>query len=321
MAQRERSEELVWVGGDVSKCSVDLAVLDGPSWSVPMTVEALEEVVSQLASRQIHLVVESTGGYEELVLAVFRRAGARVSVVNPKRVRDFARACGQLAKSDPVDARVLAHFGQAMRPRPQQPMDDQTLELRALLDRRHQLVTNRVMEKNRVKLAPPPVREDIRQHISWLTERIKRLDEQLAEMAELPRFESRARLMRTVPGVGPITVATLLGLCPELGSLDRKRIASLVGLAPFANESGAIKGRRRIYGGRARVRSILYLAAVVASRHNPPLKAFYERLVASGKAKKAAFTAVARKLLTQLNAIVRDGADWSLPAASENSCC
>ena len=321
MTQQQSSGEWFWVGGDVSKDHVDIAVLDGRSWRVPMTVEALEEVVSQLPASGVHLVVESTGGYEELASAVFRRAGARVSVVNPKRVRDFARACGQLAKSDPVDARVLAHFGRAMQPRPQEALDEEMLGLRAVLDRRHQLVTNRVAEKNRLKLAPPTVREDISEHIDWLTERIEQLDRRLAQMLELPRFEARARLLRSVPGVGPITVVTLLALCPELGSLDRKRIACLAGLAPFANESGGIKGRRRIFGGRARVRSILYLAAVVASRHNPPLRAFYERLVASGKAKKAAFTAVARKLLTQLNAIVRDGAEWSLPAASENSCC
>lgn len=321
MTQEEGSGETVWVGGDVSKDNVDIAVLDGPSWCAPMTVEALEEVVTKLPSRHVHLVVESTGGYEELVVAVFRRAGACVSVVNPKRVRDFARACGQFAKADPVDARVLAHFGGAMRPRPQEPMDPETRELRALLDRRHQLVTNRVAEKNRLQLAPPTVRGDIREHIAWLTERIGYFDELLADMVELPRFESRARLMRSVPGVGPITTVTLLALLPELGSLDRKRIASLVGLAPFANESGAIKGRRRIFGGRARVRSILYIAAVVATRHNPPLEAFYERLVASGKAKKAAFTAVARKLLIQLNAILRDGVEWSLPASQQNSCC
>lgn len=321
MTQEEDSREWLWVGGDVSKAHVDIATWDVRSWRVPMRAEALEELVLQLPASNVHLVVESTGGYEELVLAVFRRAGARVSVVNPKRVRDFARACGQFAKADPVDARVLAHFGRVMQPRPQEPMGGETLELRALLDRRHQLVTNRVGEKNRLKLAPPTVRDDIQEHIDWLTERIGRLDEQLADMVELPRFESRARLMRSVPGVGPITAVTLLALLPELGSLDRKRIASLVGLAPFANESGAIKGRRRIFGGRARVPSILYLAAVVASRHNPPLKAFHERLVASGKAKKAAFTAVARKLLTNLNAIVRDGTEWSLPAASENRCC
>ena len=321
MTQEAGSVETVWVGGDVSKDSVDIAVVDGSSWCAPMTVEALEEVVSQLPSRRVHLVVESTGGYEELVVSVFRRAGARVSVVNPKRARDFARASGQFAKADPVDARVLADFGRAMRPRPQEPMDLETRELRALLDRRHQLVTNRVAEKNRLQLAPRTVRDDIREHIAWLTERIGRLDQQLAGMVELPRFESRARLMRSVPGVGPITTVTLLALLPELGTLDRKRIASLVGLAPFANESGAIKGRRRIFGGRKRVRSILYLAAVVATRHNPPLRAFYERLLAAGKAKKAAFTAVARKLLTQLNAIVRDGVEWSLPPESENSCC
>ena len=315
MTQGQGSGKTVWVGGDVSKRSVDLAITDGPSWSVAMTAEALEEVVTRLPIQHVHLVVEATGGYEEPVVTVFRRAGARVSVVNPKRVRDFARACGQFAKADPVDARVLAHFGRAMRPRPQQAMDPETKALRALLDRRHQLVTNRVAEKNRLKLAPSIVRDDIREHIEWLTVRIGELDAQLAEMVQLPRFESRARLMRSVPGVGPVTAVTLLAMLPELGSLDRKRIASLVGLAPFANESGAIKGRRRIFGGRARVRSALYLAALVASRHNVPLKNFYDRLVAAGKAKKAALTAVARKLLTQLNAIVRDGVEWHLAAA------
>ena len=321
MTQEVAEEETIWVGGDVSKDSVDIAVLEGPSWSVPMIVEALDEVVTQLSAPRVHLVVESTGGYEEQVVAVFRRAGARVSVVNPKRVRDFARACGQFAKSDPVDARVLARFGLAMRPRPQEPMDLETRELRALLDRRHQLVTNRVAEKNRLKLAPEMMREDIAEHITWLTERIERLDKQLAERTKLPRFDKRAQLMRTVPGVGPITVATVLAYLPELGPLDRKRIASLVGLAPFANESGAIKGRRRIFGGRARVRSILYIAAVVATRHNPPLKAFYERLIAAGKAKKVAFVAVARKLLTQLNAILRDGVQWGVEPDAEYSCC
>jgi transposase len=286
-----------------------------------MDADSLEEVLNQMPSGSVHLVVESTGGYEELVVAVFRRAGARVSVVNPKRVRDFARACGQFAKADPVDAAVLAQFGRAMSPRPTEPLDPETLELRALLDRRHQLVVARVAEKNRLKLAPPPVRDDIQAHIDWLTSRIDHFDQMLEERLKQPCFDAKSRLLRSVPGVGPVTTVTLLALLPELGSTDRKRIAALAGLAPYANESGLIKGRRRIFGGRARVRSVLYLAAVVASRHNPPLKAFYRRLVENGKAKKAALTAVARKLLTQLNAILRDGAEWSNTPISENSCC
>ena len=320
MTQQESSREWTWVGGDVSKDHVDIATIDGRSWHVPMTVDALEEALSQLP-QHIHLVLESTGGYEELPAAVVRRAGGRVTIVNPKRVRDFARACGQHAKSDPVDAHVIARFGCAMQLKPQEAIDEETLHLRALVDRRYQLVTNRAAEKNRLPLAPPTTRESITRHIAWLTENIEELDRELAEMVERPRFDARARVMRSVPGVGPITVATLLALCPELGSLTGKQIAALVGLAPFANESGARRGRRRIFGGRARVRSILYLAAVVATRHNPPLRAFYQRLVAAGKAKKAAFTAVARKLLTHLNAMVRDGVEWSPPALVENSCC
>ena len=286
-----------------------------------MEAHAIDEAIGALPDGKVHLVVESTGGYEELVVATFRRAGARVSVVNPKRVRDFARACGQFAKADPVDARILAQFGRAMRPAPTEPLDPQTLELRALLDRRHQLVVNRVAEKNRLKLAPPPVRDDIQAHIDWLTERIDDFEQQLKTLLERPRFKDKARVVQSVPGVGTITTVTLLALLPELGSTNRKRIAALAGLAPYANESGAIKGRRRIFGGRARVRSILYLAAVVASRHNPTLKAFYRRLLDNGKAKKVALTALARKLLTQLNALVRDGVEWSQPDTSEYSCC
>jgi transposase len=259
------------------------------------------------------LIMEATGGYEQLVADAARARGLAVAVVNPRQVRDFAKATGQLAKTDRLDAQVLAHYGQALKPRLTLAVSPEDRELRALVDRRRELVEARTAEKNRRKqTTSDTVKGSIDDHIEWLDQQIGELDIEIeSRLQKSVALQERYNRLRAVPGVGKVVATTLVIHLPELGQLDRKQIAALVGLAPLARDSGSVRGRRLIWAGRAQARSLMFMAALAASRHNPPLRAFYERLLAHGKPKKAALTAVARKLLTMLNAILRDQTAWS----------
>ena len=309
-----RKRQTQWIGVDVSKDAIDVAVGSASVARVARTVDALQAWAVTLP-RAAHVVLEATGGYEQYVVAALRGHGIAVSVVNPRQVRDFAKATGQLAKTDRIDARVLAHFGTAVQPRITVALATDVQELRALLDRRRQLVDARTAEKNRRKQAPATIIGSIDDHIEWLDQQIDVIDRAIADVvqAHVDLSEAVARL-QTAPGIGRIVATTLLTHLPELGRLDRKRIAALAGLAPFARESGQCRGRRAIWGGRSEARAMLFLAARVAARGDTPLRAFYERLLAHGKSKKAAFAAVARKLLTMVNAMTRDRRPWQ-PAA------
>jgi transposase len=265
----------------------------------------LQEIAPQL------IVLEATGGYQRTVVAVLAAAGLPVVVVNPRQARDFAKATGQLAKTDRLDARALAHFADAVRPAPRPLPDAQTEELRALLARRRQLVAMRTAEQNRLGSAPPPLQADIQAHITWVTERLAALDNDLdTTLRASPVWREREALLRSVPGIGPVCARTLLFDLPELGTLSRQRLAALVGVAPFHRDSGTLRGTRAVWGGRAQVRTVLYMSTLVAVRYNPVLKAFYERLRAAGKAAKVALTACMRKLLTILNAMVKHKTRW-----------
>jgi transposase len=260
---------------------------------------------------RLHVIVEATGGFEAVVAEVCDAESVTYSIVNPLRVRQFAKATGRLAKTDRVDAEVLSAFGQATRPRPSRPLPPEKARLRALVERRRDLIQLRTAEKNRLPQAPKETRESVQAHIAWLDYAISELDRLVdTALRDVQELHQAAQRMRSIKGVGPVTAATILALLPELGTLDRRQIAALVGLAPFANESGPRRGHRRIYGGRAAVRSVLYMSALVASRSNPTFKAAYQRLIAANKPQKVALTAVARKLLTVLNAMARDGSSW-----------
>jgi transposase len=235
------------------------------------------------------------------------------AVVNPRQVREFARATGRLAKTDAIDAQVLAQFGEAVRPELRPFPDAATQELSALLARRRQLVGMLTAEKNRLRTAAKAVRADVQEHIRWLERRLSDLDGQLAQsIRSSPSWRERDNLLKSTPGVGPVLSVTLLAELPELGTLGRKEIAALVGVAPLNWDSGHLRGKRRVWGGRSRVRAALYMAALVAARRNPVLRAFYERLVEAGKPKKVALTACMHKLLTILNAMIRHRTPWSV---------
>ena len=257
------------------------------------------------------IVLEATGGFQRAVVAALAAAGLPVVVVNPRQTRDFAKATGQLAKTDALDARALAHFAEAVRPTPRPLPSAQEADLRALLARRRQLVAMRTAEVNRLSSAPPPVQADLAAHIAWLEQRLATLDETLdTTLRASPVWRERDTLYRSVPGIGPVSARTLLLDLPELGTLSRQRIAALAGVAPFNRDSGTMRGRRAIWGGRAPLRATLYMATLVAVRHNPVLQACYERLLAAGKAKKVALVACMRKLLTILNAMVKHQTPW-----------
>lgn len=313
MTRPESSADRVFVGVDVSKRYLDICVHGaGDSQRIERTEPALREWLGDQTA--LHLIVEATGGYEQLVADVCDSRGVRYSIVNAARIRHFARATGRLAKNDVIDAAVLAHFGAMVQPAPTVRPSAEVLALRALVERRADLVAQRTAEKNRREHLSGAALQSLERHMDWLDGEIRRLDKDIsAELRSDDALRSKADSLQSVPGVGPVVATTLLALLPELGHLDRRAIAALVGLAPWTNESGPRKGPRRLWGGRAAVRTILYMAAVSASRWNPPLKALYDRLLERGKPKKLALIAVARKLLTFLNAIARDQSGWQLP--------
>ena len=300
-------------GVDVSKARLDCFVLPAEqAWSVSNADEAMQGLAERLRQLQVQLVVmEATGGYETRVATFLGGAGFRVAVVNPRQVRHFAKALNKLAKTDRIDARVLAEFGLRVEPQIRPLPDKETRELAELVSRRTQLVSMRTQEKNRLEGTTGAMRERIKVHIRWLDEEIAKLDvETTAGLRASQAWCARRELLLAVPGMGPQTALALIVQLPELGQLDRRTIAALAGVAPLNADSGTHQGKRFTWGGRKPVRTALYMAAMSAKRHNPVIRAFYERLRAAGKPLKVAMVACMRKLLTILNAMVKHQTPW-----------
>lgn len=309
----------VYVGIDVSKAQLDIGVRPtNERWQVENSLEGIEELVKKLVKFAPALIVlEATGGYEMAAAATLAGAGLPVAVVNPRQVRDFAKSLGRLAKTDKIDAHVLARFGEAVRPEPRALPDEQTQQLQALLTRRRQIIEMLVAEKNRMRLAHKGVMAGLTEHIAWLEKRLDELDKDLHDLLKnSPIWREKDDLLRSVPGVGPVLATTLLAELPELGLLNRKKIAALVGVAPFNCDSGKMHGKRAIWGGRASVRAVLYMATLSATRCNPVIRTFYDRLIQAGKEAKVALTACMRKLLTILNTMIHNHTPWKSALAS-----
>ena len=307
-------QEAIYVGIDVAKAQLDVAVRPTDDrWVVPNDDAGIRQLMSQLTALEPALVVlEATGGLELSIVAALAAEESPVVVVNPRQVRDFAKATGKLAKTDALDAAVLAHFAEAVRP-PVRPLRGaETQDLNSLTARRHQVMTMLVSEKNRLSAATTvAVRPRIEAHIAWLQRELDDLDKSLREtLRKSPVWREKDDLLRTVPGVGEQLSLTLLAYLPELGTLDRRQVAALVGVAPFNRDSGTLRGRRTVWGGRARIRAVLYMGALAASRYNPIIRDFYQRLVAAGKPKKLALTACMRKLLVILNSMLKHRSPW-----------
>jgi len=305
---------MAYVGIDVSKDRLDVHVLpEGLSFAVARNGQGLADLIARLGPLAPDLIgVEATGGFETIVAAALAGAGLRLVVVNPAQVRHYAKAVGQRAKTDPIDAAMIARFVEATKPEPRPLPDEATQLLSDLVARRRQIIEMIVAERNRERrTAVKRIKKSILRLIAALEKELASVDEDIdAGVRGSPAWRATEDLLASAPGVGPITARTLIADLPELGRLDAKRIASLAGLAPFTRQSGQWKGQSKIAGGRRTVRSALFLAALVASRYNPVLKAFRDRLIAAGKPKMVAAIAVARKLLTILNAIVRDQKPW-----------
>jgi transposase len=301
-----------YVGIDVSQATLDVALEGGATWQVANDGPGVAALVAQLTAAAVALVVlEATGVYHHCVTSALAAAGLPVAVVNPRQVRDFARSTGQLAKTDRLDAQVLARFAAVVQPAVRPLPEAATQELRVLLDRRRQLIDMLVAEKNRALVARRAVQPSLRKHIGYLTREIAATERALdTQIRASPVWRETDDLLRSTPGVGPQTALTLIADLPELGQLDRRQIAALAGLAPLAHDSGTQRGRRHCWGGRAKVRTVLFMATVAATRCNPVIRAFYLRLRAAGKPTKVALTACMRRLLTILNTMVKNNERW-----------
>jgi len=306
-------EQKKFVGVDVSKASLDVAV---DSKKAVFTVANDQHGVDELAQklREIDpalIVFEATGGYELLAASSLVQAGLPVAIVNPRQVRDFAKSLGVLAKTDAIDARVIARFAAAVKPDRRAIKDGLASELTALVARRRQIVEMMVAEQNRLEKANTCNRKDIKDHIRWLEKRLEKIETHIGKtIKNSPIWRCKDNILQSMNGIGPVTSAALISDLPELGQLSRKKIAKLVGLAPLNRDSGKFHGRRKIWGGRAQVRAALYMGTLAAVRYNPPIKAFYQRLIAAGKCHKVAITACMRKMLIILNAMLRDQTLW-----------
>jgi transposase len=313
----------VYAGVDVSKDQLDVCVRRGEPQShdeddvfvVTHDDAGIDILVSRLVEEcSVLVILEATGGFERGVVGALAGAGLAVVVVNPRQVRDFARATGRLAKTDKIDAYVLARFAEAVRPNPRPLPDGEIRALQGILARRRQLLGMLTAENNRLPTATKPVAKRIAAHIRWLEKELSRTDGDLDEaIKSSPALSENEALLRSVPGVGPVLARTLLAEVPELGTLTHKRLAALIGIAPLNRDSGTLRGRRSIWGGRAEVRAALYMGALVAARRNPAIKEFYERLLAAGKPKKVALVACMRKLLSILNAVLKHHTPWRSP--------
>jgi len=302
-----------FVGIDVSQEYLDMAVSgEKRVLRVANDETGLQSLMRQLQEKEPErIVMEASGGYERQAAAVLLAAGLPVAVVNPRQARDFARSLGQLAKTDAIDARVLARFAEVLKPAPARLGEEATEQLRELELRRRQIVEMIVAERNRLRTAPRTA-DRIQEHLRWLEDEVRRTEKEIEGLIQSdPGLEAKAAILKSVPGVGRTVSATLLGSLPELGLLNRKEIAALVGVAPLNWDSGKLRGKRAIWGGRAHVRSTLYMAALVASRRNPVIRALYERLCAAGKPKKLALVAAMRKLLIILNSMLRTRTFWN----------
>jgi transposase len=311
--ESQMSSSHIFVGIDVAKAHLDIALRPtGTRWTVTNDDAGIVDLVTQLQGVSPTLIVlEATGGLQRPVVAALTAAALPVVVVNPRQARDCAKATGQLAKTDALDARALAHCAEAIRPAPRPVPDAQTEELRALLARRRHLIAMRTAEQNRLGSAPRRLQADIEAHITWLNTRLVTRDDVLdTTLRASPVWRERDDLLQRVPGSGPGCARTLVLDLPELGTLSRQHLAALVGLAPFHRDSGTLRGTRTIWGGRAQVRTALSMSTLVGVRYNPVLKMFYQRLRAAGKPAKVALTACMRKLLTILNAMVKHQTPW-----------
>jgi transposase len=320
-------EKQLFIGIDVSKARLDVALRPGgESFSVANHQRGIAALIKQLKKLSVsRIVLEASGGYEIGAASELAAAGLPVAVVNPRQVRDFARATGRLAKTDAIDARVLAHFAELIQPDNRPLPDARSRELMVLVARRRQVVEMLTAESNRHGRAAAGLNRGIAAHMRWLRKQLAELDEALEQaIRRSPLWSEKARLLRSVPGVGSVTVTTLLAHLPELGTLSRRKVAALVGVAPFNHDSGKLLGRRAIWGGRAQVRAVLYMCALGATRRNPVLRAFYARLLTAGKKPKVALIACMRKLLIMLNAILRHQLQWNpefaLPSPFSAAC-
>lgn len=303
----------IFIGIDISKTQLDAASRpSGAHAQFANTDDGIAACVAWVAGQTPErLVVEATGGWERAVVTALMLAQVPVAVINPRQGHDFAKATGQLAKTDRLDAAMLAQFAEAVRPTPRPPKSDALRDLEALVMRRHQLVELRTMETQRATTAPPRVQASLSAHVTWLDEQLASIDAEIQTAIEAsPVWQATAEVLQSVPGVGPTTTAMLLSRLPELGTLDRRRIAALVGVAPFARDSGRFRGRRAVWGGRPEVRATLYMSTLSAIRWNPVIQTYYQRLRAAGKAAKVAITACMRKLLTMLNAMLAHKTRW-----------
>jgi transposase len=304
-----------FVGIDVSKNWLDVHVRpQNEGWRVANDAAGHDELAKKLSGLEVKLVVlEATGGYQAPVAAALTLAKLQVSVVNPRQVRDFAKSTNRRAKTDALDAAILAHFAEVIQPEPRPLPDEQTQVLQSMMTRRRQLVDMITAEKNRLGIARvEAVRKDITDNLDWLKKRLKAVEGDIDKaVRESPIWRARDDIYRSAKGIGPTNSRTMLAALPELGVVNRKQIASLIGLAPYNHDSGSsVRGQRHVAGGRQELRSMLYMAAVSASRYNPKIKRFYERLIAAGKPTKVALVACARKLLTILNAMAKSGEKW-----------
>jgi transposase len=313
----------VFAGVDVSKDRLDVCLRwNGPeshqkeeAFVLAYDDSGIDALLSRLLEGPTVLVVlEATGGFERRVVGALAAAGLPVVVINPPQVRDFARATGTLAKTDRIDASILARFAEAVRPTPKPLPDPEIRALQAIVARRRQLLGMLAAENNRLSSAPKAVAKRIKAHIRWLQKELSRTEGDLETAIESsPALGENEALLRSVPGVGPVLASTLLAGVPELGTLTHKRVAALVGVAPLNRDSGTLRGHRSVWGGRAEVRGALYMGALVAARRNPVVKEFYEHLLAAGKPKKVALVACMRKLLSILNAVLKHRTPWRSP--------
>lgn len=308
-----KNNDSVVVGIDVSKEYLDVLLLPSESQKrVTNDESGCTELLAWLASEPpSRIVFESTGGLETLAAGILSAASLPVVVVNPRQVRDFSKACGMLAKTDALDARIIARFAQAIQPEIRPLKDEMSQTLAALVARRRQLVDMLSAEKNRQSSAPRATRKSIQLHVSWLEKQIGSVDDDISTFIQSsPIWKAKGEILTSVKGIGDVTASTLLAALPELGTIPRQKIAALVGVCPYNRDSGKFKGKRSIWGGRAAIRSVLYMATLTASRCNPVIKAFYERLKKAGKPHKLALTACMRRLLTILNSMIKNNQKW-----------
>jgi transposase len=302
-----------FIGIDIAKDSMEVTIHENKEcWNFANNEKGLTKLVTKVRKLSPCLIVmEATGGYEITVAAELQSNGFPVAVVNPRHIRDFARSAGILAKTDTLDARVIARFAATIQPPARELPVEETRKLAAILARRRQEITMLTMEKNRWKQADPDVKGRIKEHIDWLEKELDDIDKELRKkVEESSEMKEKSEILRSVPGVGPNLAFTLLADFPELGTLNRKQTAALSGVAPFNRDSGTLRGKRTVWGGRGTVRSAAYMAAFAATRFNPILKSFYERLIAAGKSFKVAIVACMRKLLCILNAMLKNHTTW-----------